>query len=387
MELPYERQEDDWKCGAASLCMVYRSFGLDCSQAEVWPRVAGDDPFGGGGAPTYLLARDAQRRGLAAVAVQARDPWALLAQCIGRQVRVIVNQQLRRGSRRRHFAVVARVGDDHVIVHDPYHGAGLRYDRAEFLALWGAGPAQPEATGHVLVALDRAPHRASPCAHCGVAPADAISCPECQDAIPLHPAVALGCGRAACPGSAWKRLYCPHCDACLSSLQAASGDAWFHERKDVTEMASENPMAKLTSAFEKYQAVLGAAQAQAPASEARAQLQSTLEQMKSSFAQLQTEFEKEKKRSEEERQAAKEKMAAAQQKIEAAAKAREVAAQKKAAAQQARQTAQEIDPHLAEKLRSQLLEEFGFPSAEPTRKGAEKEWDWDDWPRDRNVTG
>ena len=42
--IPYERQEDvdgNRMCGAAALCMVYRSFGVACTQADVWHAVAG----------------------------------------------------------------------------------------------------------------------------------------------------------------------------------------------------------------------------------------------------------------------------------------------------------------------------------------------------------
>ena len=42
VDIPYVRQNDPTSnrmCGAAALCMVYRAFGVACTQDEVWPLV------------------------------------------------------------------------------------------------------------------------------------------------------------------------------------------------------------------------------------------------------------------------------------------------------------------------------------------------------------
>src|SRR5258708_2353065 len=62
---PYERQEDSSMCGAACLCMVYRSFDLAWTQRDIWRDLA---PLGGfGGLRTHRLAADALQRGLSAM--------------------------------------------------------------------------------------------------------------------------------------------------------------------------------------------------------------------------------------------------------------------------------------------------------------------------------
>ncbi|MEI4861631.1 hypothetical protein Q8G41_29010, partial [Klebsiella pneumoniae] len=73
LEVPYERQVNTLSprmCGAAALCMVYRSFGVVCSQEEVWPALVAPSATGVPCARTYLLCADALRRGLAAVTLQ-----------------------------------------------------------------------------------------------------------------------------------------------------------------------------------------------------------------------------------------------------------------------------------------------------------------------------
>jgi hypothetical protein len=54
-------------CGAASLSMVYRSFGKDVAQAQIWPAIGKQNRFGSFAATTHLMAQDALRRGFAAV--------------------------------------------------------------------------------------------------------------------------------------------------------------------------------------------------------------------------------------------------------------------------------------------------------------------------------
>ena len=68
LDLPYERQVlSTHTCGAAALCMVYRSFGVACSQQEVWPAIAASYTAGSFRARTYLICAHALRRGFAAV--------------------------------------------------------------------------------------------------------------------------------------------------------------------------------------------------------------------------------------------------------------------------------------------------------------------------------
>ena len=108
--IPYVRQDrsdaSQRMCGAAALCMVYRSLGLACCQAEVWQRIARSNGRGIRRTRTYLLATDAVSRGLAAMVIQASEPWPLLFQCQEQGVKVILSHRLRPGSRSGHYTVL-----------------------------------------------------------------------------------------------------------------------------------------------------------------------------------------------------------------------------------------------------------------------------------------
>src|ERR1051326_5901838 len=79
MMIPYESQKLPRMCGAAALSMVYRSLGLDVYQDEIWPHIIGKNARGDECARTHRLAADAIGRGFAALVMQAREPWDILA--------------------------------------------------------------------------------------------------------------------------------------------------------------------------------------------------------------------------------------------------------------------------------------------------------------------
>src|SRR4051812_13046693 len=101
--VPFRPQETRWTCGAASLRMVYASFGLDLSEAEVWAILKPNRNDRSGIAPSRL-AWEARRRGFEAVAVQARRPWEMLSTCARHAIHAVFHQPLSRGSPKRHFS-------------------------------------------------------------------------------------------------------------------------------------------------------------------------------------------------------------------------------------------------------------------------------------------
>src|ERR1035437_7350010 len=94
--IPYEKQSDSQTnrgCGAACLSMVYRSFGKEVPQAEIWPAIAKKNRFGSIASTSHLMALDANKRGFAAVAIQARHSLQVLRLCRGAGVRAILNHR------------------------------------------------------------------------------------------------------------------------------------------------------------------------------------------------------------------------------------------------------------------------------------------------------
>src|SRR5437870_2264583 len=108
VSIPYEKQADphaDRTCGAASLSMVYRSLGVPVTQQEIWSRIARPGGRGSAAGATYLIAQDALNRGLAALAIQARNPVQALRRCQEKGIRAILNHRLKEDVSTGHYTV------------------------------------------------------------------------------------------------------------------------------------------------------------------------------------------------------------------------------------------------------------------------------------------
>src|SRR5579863_4527194 len=94
--VPYEKQPEPQTyrgCGAACLSMVYKSFGKEIPEAEIWPLIAKPNRFGSVSSTTHLMARHAISQGLNAVAIQARHPIQVLRLCREAGIRAILNHR------------------------------------------------------------------------------------------------------------------------------------------------------------------------------------------------------------------------------------------------------------------------------------------------------
>ena len=228
-------------CGAAALSMAYRSLDLVCSQEEAWGEIARRDRHGRLATRTHLLARDAIRRGLAAVVVQVTDPWPVLVRAVAAEARVILNHRLKAESSSGHYSILVDVDDEHVTLHDPRFGPLHRIERSEFLDLWlsgfkkGSGAVagtdrrvlrttvpdpflNPEIVGNVLVAIETRSELPRDCTECGTEVPQTATCPHCGATIWLRPVAVLGCTRADCGNRVWRRVFCPECDRGLSQV-------------------------------------------------------------------------------------------------------------------------------------------------------------------------
>lgn len=221
-DLSYQPQvPGERRCGAAALAMVYASLGIAVPQAEIWQAVAEPNRQGVRTARTYRLARHALEHGLAAVVFQAAQPWEVLRHCWEHEIRVILNHRLRSDSRLGHFSVLAGIGSEEVLLHDPQFGPAQRRTRAELLRLWLPTAGESEIVGNVLVAV--APRVAcdAVCPQCQRPLPTRLRCPACGSTVALAPGRAWGCVWADCPGRLWRYLFCPQCDRCLGDVAAA----------------------------------------------------------------------------------------------------------------------------------------------------------------------
>ena len=206
--MPYEAQLDDHACGAACLCMVYRSLGLACDQAEVRAAVTRDRR----GRPrcwTHLLCQDVLRRGMAGVIVQAKEPWEALRRCHVHSLRVVLHLRMTVHTSAGHYCVLAGIDEKSVTLHDPLAGPERVLGREELLVLWGA---RGEVAGQVFLAVGK--HRLSTaCPICGSSLSPNVACPLCRESVTLQPDAALGCADDSCAGRLWRACFCPWCDA------------------------------------------------------------------------------------------------------------------------------------------------------------------------------
>jgi hypothetical protein len=210
--VPFERQDDPASCGAAVLAMIYRSFGIERRQDEIWPAIATQSSRGRRCARAQSLVMDARRCGLDGLVVQARDPWVILERCLDQSVRVILNHATDEASGAGHFSVLRALTPGSIVVHDPYVGPDRTLARDEFLRLWNPRSSRREILDQVLIAISDTPSGVGPCPLCSVLAGDEFTCPNCGRAVVLQPLAVLRCLTDWCPMRNWELVFCPYCD-------------------------------------------------------------------------------------------------------------------------------------------------------------------------------
>lgn len=227
--IAYEKQADPQAsrtCGAACLSMVYRSFGKEVAQNEIWAAISKRNRFGSLASTTHLMAKDALNRGLAAVAIQARHSLQALRLCQESGIQAILNHRLHANSAMGHYTVLVDLDASHVVLHDPSVGPSRRISQAELLALWQPQFSESEIIGNVLIAVAPNSSAAPECRFCHTLTPPSIDCPRCKEPIGLSPGAVLGCMKPDCIARMWSHICCPSCDFMVdSSAQRASNAA------------------------------------------------------------------------------------------------------------------------------------------------------------------
>jgi hypothetical protein len=227
--IPYERQPDPQSsrtCGAACLSMVYRSFGKEIPQAQIWPAIAKPNRFGSLASSTHLMTADALNRGYRALAIQARYPLQVLRLCREGGIRAILNHRLQRDAPTGHYTVLVDLDEKSVVLHDPFLGPSRSLSHAELFELWQPHSVNSEIVGNVLIGIAAEPPPAPGCPFCHTSMPDKIDCPQCTKPVILQPGAILGCVRDGCIARMWNYVCCPSCDYTWSfSLQPMQGEA------------------------------------------------------------------------------------------------------------------------------------------------------------------
>ncbi len=213
--IPYERQYDPKSsrtCGAACLNMVYRSFGKDVVQAQIWQVIAKQNRFGSLSSTTHLMAHDAMSRGFAALAIQARHPLQALRLCQQSGIRAILNHRLKQDVATGHYTVLVDMDDKNVVVHDPFYGPSRRLSHAELLELWQPRFPSSEIVGYVLIGVAAQPPAVPACQLCRTPIPSNVECPKCKKPVGLQPAALMGCMSGDCIARMWNYICCSSCD-------------------------------------------------------------------------------------------------------------------------------------------------------------------------------
>jgi Peptidase C39 family len=215
MTIPYEKQYDPKSsrtCGAACLSMVYRSYGKEVAQAEIWPAIAKPNRLGSLSSTTHLMAMDALNRRFAAVAIHARHPLQALWLCQQSGIRAILNHRLKQDVAAGHYSVLISIDDKNVILHDPFYGPSRRLSHSELLEVWQPRFPTCEIVGNVLIGVGMLSPAESVCQLCGTPIPSNVECPRCKKSIGLQPAAVLGCVSGDCMARMWNYICCPSCD-------------------------------------------------------------------------------------------------------------------------------------------------------------------------------
>ena len=190
----YEQQHGQGRCGASTLVMVYRSFGLVAEQEAVWNELQG---YSTGRTRTFHLARNALEHGLAAVVVRVREPATFLCADFSR-IRQIPVCRIRHDSTKGHFLLFLGMDPitQMVTLHDPQLGPNRSVSLADFLTLWTPQGTEDEITRNVAVLVAESRNSATVCRICS----------QSFFLDPLFPFT----------HDAFEKMFCPFCDAACS---------------------------------------------------------------------------------------------------------------------------------------------------------------------------
>jgi hypothetical protein len=256
ISIPYEKQSDpqmNGDCGAACLSMVYRSFGKEVPQAEIWPLIAKQNRSGGIASATQLMALQAVSQGFSALVIQARHPIQVLHRCREGGIRAILNHP-QPDATTGHYTVLVDIDDKNVVLHDPALGPSRRMSPDELLQLWQPQSSNPEVLGNVVIGIVAEPVAIPACEFCHTEIPAKVDCPRCNKTVGLSPAALLGCIRDRCIARMWNYVACPSCDFMWSFNDAgtSTGDVARGAASGATPMLAVPDLDKAFAQLDKF---------------------------------------------------------------------------------------------------------------------------------------
>ena len=219
-DIPYIKQDitsnKKWLCGAASLAMVYRSYGKKVDQRSIFYDIAVRNKAIGSYCSTSLQCRNVLKHGFYALDVKSRQPLTLLNMFHDKwdntRPRIIFIQKAKGDDEGLHSTVMVDVTDKDVIVHDPLSRPFRLILKDVFMYLW-SGQGQ---NNYESIAVSDKRSSADRCRICGRPIPDFLICPNCRRKVILQPNETVGCIFNDCAGRLWNEILCPYCDKYFS---------------------------------------------------------------------------------------------------------------------------------------------------------------------------
>lgn len=132
LDVPYFKQDTLYTCGPTSLQMVFAYYGIRESEAALARELA-TDPEEGTAHERMIAA--SKRYGFYTY-VNDHASFEELAYLLHAHEVPCIVRYLETGMNEDHYAVAVGLSDDEIVLHDPWHGARLRFPRAEFEERW-----------------------------------------------------------------------------------------------------------------------------------------------------------------------------------------------------------------------------------------------------------
>lgn len=131
LAVPYFKQDTVYTCGPASLKMAFAHFGVEVSEDELVPLLGTNDAFG-----TEREKMSDVVKSFGLIPFERTDATIDdVRRLVSRGVPVIL-RFLEEQDNTDHYGVAIGIGEEEIVLHDPWVGANISYELGRFVIRW-----------------------------------------------------------------------------------------------------------------------------------------------------------------------------------------------------------------------------------------------------------